>query len=763
MPYTLVIVESPAKCGKIAGFLGPGYRCIASMGHIRALEPKLESVGIDRDFEGTYSFMKEKAKAINAIKAEAAGASEVILASDDDREGEAISYSIAVLLRLPLHTTKRAVFHEITKPAVTKAVAEPRLIDMAKVHAQMARAQLDMMIGFTISPILWRHVSPGLSAGRCQTPALRFIVDREAEVGAFVSSSGFCVRGTWTGDLNASLVDELEDEESATNYMAQLVDIGATVKEVRVRPWTETPPLPLITSSLQMTANSMFRCSPKNTMQIAQRLYEAGHITYMRTDKPVLGAEAVAEAQELVTRLFGPEYVGPAKEIKAAANAQEAHEAIRPTHFDVDGLVGDQWTSMDKNIYRLIRVRALQSVMQPARGRQVTVRFFTDDDADGDFPWSATSRTTDFQGWRAAGCRAEEDMEVDSSAQFNAMKDMAVGTKLAWSTLEADAHLTKPPSRYNEATLVKALEEYGIGRPSTFASLIATIQEKGYVEKQTIEGRKVSLPHLRLKVGAAMERRTVERSVGGERDRLVPTDLGRRSLQFALEKFGDLFAYEFTAAMESRLDAIAEAAEPWKQVLRDSWALYKDRYEELMAAEQESAKSRTFACGLKAVLSRKGPVLLREGKPKATFYPWPANVAFEDLTEEMAVAATQLESLGTTEAGNTIVRRNGKFGAYATDGTVNVPLTADDTEETLRAKFAAKAAVAETRVGPFTFRVGQYGPYMYKTDLKTKKFVSVPASIDVKALTIREADEIYKRGLEAKAAAASKFTPKGRT
>jgi DNA topoisomerase-1 len=766
-PYTLVIVESPAKCGKIAGFLGPNYKCIASMGHIRALEPSLESVGIDRDFDGTYVFMKEKAKAVNAIKAAAAEAGEVILASDDDREGEAISYSIAVLLKLPLHITKRAVFHEITRPAVTRAVAEPRLIDMAKVHAQMARAQLDMMIGFTISPLLWKHVARGLSAGRCQTPALRLIVDREAEVTGFSTSTGWVVTGTWNG-LDAALTDELEDEESAGNYMEGLAGIDATIKDVKTRPWTESAPLPLITSSLQMAASSLFRANPKTTMQVAQRLYEAGHITYMRTDKAVLGEEATEEAKATVQRLFGADFVGQARQPKGgAAAAQEAHEAIRPTHFEVDGLAGAEWTSLDKNIYRLIRVRALQSVMAPARGRQATVRFAANDDPDGDFMWSASARTTDFQGWRAAGRTNElddEEAEADSQGTFAAIQSLTVGSSLSWAALAAAPRTTKAPPRFNEATLVKELEERGIGRPSTFASLIATIQEKDYVEKKTIEGRKIQVPRLSLKVGNTIQRQLVERSVGGERDRLVPTNLGTQMLAFALEHFSDLFAYEFTAAMENRLDAVADRGEPWKQVLRDTWTTYKDRYEALNTGggRTTAARERVFADGLKAVMTRKGPMLLREGA-KTVFYPWPKDAEFETLTEEVAIAATQAEVLGTTAAGAQIMKKNGKFGAYATDGTVNVPLTADDTEESLRAKFAAKAAISETRVGPFTFRVGQYGPYMYKTDLKTKKFVPVPASIDAKALTIREADDIYKRGLEAAAARPQKFTPKSRS
>lgn len=803
-PYKLVIVESPAKCGKIAGFLGPNYKVIASMGHIRALDIDLDAVGIERDFEGKYIFIKEKAKAINQIKAAAAEASEVILAADDDREGEAIAYSIAVLLKLPLHTTKRAVFHEITKPAVVAAIADPRLIDMSRVHAQMARAQLDMMIGFTISPLLWKHVSKGLSAGRCQTPALRLVVDREEEIATFRGSSGWIVRGSWTTPdaavIAATMTEELEDEESAANYMSMLVGQGATVVAVQPRPWSEGAPLPLITSSLQMAASSLFRSNPKNTMRVAQRLYEAGHITYMRTDKAVLGEEAVAEARALVEAKWGSDYVATTtttnpKSRKAkpsgvdAPQAQEAHEAIRPTHFEVDGLAGDEWSALDRNIYRLIRLRALQSVMAAARGDQLTIRFHTADDPEGEFvssgaaaaftttslaerdaefAWSATARRTTFQGWRAAGNTVHQEdaePEIEVPAQWTALQSLKVGDELSWTDLAGEPHTTKPPNRYNEATLVKALEERGIGRPSTFASLLASIEEKGYVEKKNIEGRKMKVVKLAMDAGDTEPIRTItERTVGGERDRLVPTDIGNQALGFALANFGDLFSYDFTATMEARLDAISQATEPWKQILHDTWNLYKERYQTLNSSTSGSASAqiREFGSGLKAVLTRKGPMLLREGEPKATFYKWPAGVAFADLTAEMAAAAAappQEAAYTTTAAGAPIYKRSGKFGPYATDGTLNVPLVADDTPETIRAKFTAKAAVAATekRVGPFTFRVGPHGPYMYKTDLKTKKFVSIPPSVDVDRLTIKVADDIYKLGLEAAAA-----NPKGK-
>ena len=363
----LVIVESPAKCQKIQGFLGPGWRVIASMGHIRALEEDLTAVGLEADFEPRFQWLKEKGKAIAQLKEAAQGVTKVYLAADDDREGEAIAYSVALLLKLPLATTARAVFHEITEKAVKAAVAKPRVLDMNRVNAQQARAVLDMMIGYTISPLLWKHIAHALSAGRCQTPALRLVVDREREITNFKVSSSWRVKGVWS-DLPAAMTEDLEDEESAQNYLENIYNVmEGTVQKAETRPWTEAAPRPLITSTLQQEASALHAMNPKFTMQAAQRLYEAGHITYMRTDKAVISEEAVVAAQTWVREAFGVEYVGgpaavpvpaaaakkkaKAVETPAVPQAQEAHEAIRPTHFELTELPAtEDWSAGDRKV-----------------------------------------------------------------------------------------------------------------------------------------------------------------------------------------------------------------------------------------------------------------------------------------------------------------------------------------------------------------------------------------------------------------------------
>ncbi len=304
MAYNLFVVESPAKCSKIQGFLGPGWKVIATMGHIRALQEELEAIGIDRGFEAKFEFVKEKSKAIHQLKEAAANASKVYLASDDDREGEAISYSVALLLKLNVATNPRCVFHEITAQAVKQAVANPRTIDMNRVNAQQARSILDMMVGFTISPLLWKYVGHGLSAGRCQTPALRLLVDREREILNFKGETTWRLKGKWLIqglETSANVVEDLEDEESARNYLENVhKDTRGQIMEAGTHPHTESPPKPLITSTLQQEASALFGSQPKNTMKSAQRLYEAGHITYMRTDSAVLSEEAAKEAQTYV-------------------------------------------------------------------------------------------------------------------------------------------------------------------------------------------------------------------------------------------------------------------------------------------------------------------------------------------------------------------------------------------------------------------------------------------------------------------------------
>ena len=786
---SLLIVESPAKCQKIQGFLGAGWRVIATMGHIRSLEEDLGAVGLDRDFEARFQWIKEKSKAIAQIKDAAAAATTIYLASDDDREGEAISFSVATLLKLNPATTPRAVFREITESAVKAAVANPRRLDMNRVNAQQARAVLDMMVGFTISPLLWKYVGPALSAGRCQTPALRLIVDQEKTILAHTVSTAWKIKGTWShsAPFEAMMTEELEDEESSQNYLENIhEDKDGLVKSAVTKPTTEQPPKPLITSTLQQEASATMSLQPKRTMQIAQRLYEAGHITYMRTDSEILSEEAKTAAANWVRTTFGEEYIasgtpapkkskvkttrkedGTASKSTSGTAPQEAHEAIRPTHFELTELpANEDWTAPDRKLYKLIWSRATQSIMAAAKGEQRTVEFVAVGDPM-EFLWRAVWKRQLFPGWRKIGAAAtnlDEEEPEEINAAWAAAEALKEGDKLEWSMLEAWPHDSKPAARFTEATLVRELEKRGIGRPSTFAALVGTVLDKGYAEKRDTPAREVTSVQLRLSPGQWPPTKTlVPKKVGAEKQKLAPTALGRSVLEFCVKEFEGLFNYDFTRTMESRLDQIAEGAESWKQLCRDTWGSYKEKYETLKGGQGTAAagpaRQRMFAGSIKAVQSKKGPLLLKEdpaNKDNTVFYGWPEKKSFQEITEADVAAflAAKVQPTGIGQHnGKDIVKKSGPYGTYAECDGIRVPWTAEDTAETLAAKLEAKPKTALHTLGAFEFRTGPYGVFMFKKDLKgaARKFVNVPSGVDPKALTQEAAIKIYQTGLQQKA------------
>lgn len=722
--YSLCIVESPAKCGKIQGFLGPGWKVVATMGHIRALEETVDAVGIDRDFQPRYTFIKEKGKAMSGIKEAAKSAHTIFLAADDDREGEAIAYSVAVLLGLDTAKTPRAVFHEITKEAITKAVTNPRRLDMNRVDAQQARAVLDMMVGFTISPILWKCVGPALSAGRCQTPALRLLVDREKEITTFSAQTSWRISGNWTAGGNtasslafpASLYDELEDEESAMNFLENIhADTKGEILSTKTAPRTSAPPKPLITSTLQQEASAIFSYQPKSTMKSAQKLYEQGHITYMRTDSTYISEEATAEAQEYVKATFGAEYLGKTEIQKKgkqplALKTQDAHEAIRPTHMDMTDLTGD-WTPADIRIYKLIWQRTIQSVMAPAQSEEHTVLFKALADP-GEFVWQSLWKRSIFPGWKKVGLAAvdldNEDEETADSAinQWAAATKLKIGDALAWKTLAAHPHVTKPTGRYTEATLVRELERRGIGRPSTFASLVGTVLEKEYAKKEDKPATEIDFTSYHVeKCGNWPPTRQIQKKkVGAEKQKLSPTPLGTSVHDFCIREFPQLFDYGFTKKMEDRLDLIATGSEPWKGVCRDTWDSYKDKLEDL--------------------------------KKNGTKAPRPK---YEKDPEE---------TIGDID-GNPIIKKKGPYGVYLQWGTTRVPYVEGDSLELITTKLKMKSESLIHMIGPYEFRKGPYGVYMMmKSKSKAKPvFVSIPQELDPKILTEEAAARIYKNGL----------------
>lgn len=753
---SLVIVESPAKCQKIQSYLGKGWKVIASLGHIRGLEQNLNF--LKTDFEPKYEYLKEKAKAIAQLKEEAKKADTVYLAADRDFEGEQIAYSVCLLLKLNPKKTHRITFTEITEKAVKNAIDNPGFINMNRVHTQQSRAMLDLLLGFTMSPLLWRYVAPSLSAGRCQIPSLRLVVEREDAINNFKVSSSWSLYATFNG-YNATMEDELEDEESVQNYMENIYQTpDATILTKTIKKWSESAPQPLITSTLQQQASALYGSNPKATMRSAQRLYEAGHITYMRTDKAVLSEEAKSEAIAFVTEEYGVEFVNndANEERKRKKNdeekkAQEAHEAIRPTHMEVREVEGE-----DRKIYALIWQRTIQSVMAAARGE--TCRVQIQIAGDTDFTWRTESKRTVFEGWKCAGKIAViDDEEENADSDWSILNRLNIGDKIQWIKITAEPKDTKAHGRYTEATLVRELERHGIGRPSTFASLLSVIQEKNYVEHVNIPSKDILIKEYII-TPHQWPPSTVDKKkkVGAEKNKLVPTELGRSVLAFILQHFDDLFQYNFTSHMEKRLDAIAEGTDDWKEIIKTTWDSYKDRFTALSQDKPEtSTKKKEFKNGLKAVQTRKGPLLLIEGD-KTEFLGWPKGITFEDMTEEVALQFMNISNISNISNNmgewnsNPIIKKSGKFGDYLQCGMISIPFIADEEHNATIERLEAKQNTEQVVFKNYTIRTGKYGPYIMKTSVKKAVFVSLPKDIDMTKLTEKEVDAIYKMGIEAK-------------
>jgi len=822
MTLKLLIVESPAKCKKIAGFLGTGWRVQATMGHIRALKEDLDAIGFRAGWKPTYENIAAKREAISSLRKAAAGA-QVYLGSDDDREGEAIAWHTCQILGLDPATTPRVTFHEITEPALKAAVGNPRTIDMNKFNAQQARTMLDMLIGFTLSPCLWRGVGfkPGLSAGRCQTPALRIIYDRDVAIEAHTATASWRITTvTPTGDdqLLWRATADAPNETAAQEILKQLPvqPQTLTIASRTERVSTSQPPKPFITSSLQQVASTRLSMNPKVTMRAAQTLYEAGHITYMRTDNAILSQEAIDAASAIVRARWGDEYLGgvaapatdaPKKKVvkkKAAAGApppqpeaqaagaatlsgsapQAAHEGIRPTHMEVDN--GDHLEGMgatERRLYNLIWQRTIQSVMAPEQ-RDVVKLTGHPTPRPALLALETTWDQTRFAGYRILEAERKEEEEKAAAVTFQARKALAEGASLPWSVFNAAEVRSTPPARYTEASLIQELESRGIGRPSTYATLVETVLERGYVEKATIAAQPVALRGLELKAGATTQPKQTTRTekVGGEKDKLRSTPLGRTVIEWLLANFGDILEYDFTAAMEAQLDEVAKGSRPWASVLQDTWNRYADRYDAVMAAPKadaapgpasaptRSANKADFGDGYKLVVSKKGPlfVLEREGE-KTRFATVPQNLSVQTATRAdaeaafaAATAATAGDNLGELD-GTPVQRKKGPYGTYVQWGTVRLTCkpdeSLDDLEERLHAKAApAPADAVDHIVGPYKIKRGPYGLYMFKQTTGTKKptFVGIPAETPWATLTPETAEQVYKLALASKKAVPKK-------
>ncbi|HJP81809.1 MAG TPA: type I DNA topoisomerase [Candidatus Saccharimonadales bacterium] len=755
MSKNLVIVESPAKAKTIEKYLGRDFTVKSSIGHIRGLPSKNGSVDVANGFKPRFEVNADKKKTIAELKKEVKLADTVWLASDEDREGEAIAWHLAEVLKLDPKTTHRIVFHEITKSALDQAVKHPRTIDMKLVEAQQARQSLDYLVGFELSPVLWRKVRPQLSAGRVQSVAVRLIVEREAEIDAHIAESTFKLTaefilsdGTILPAVSSKKHASIDDVRTILN---EFKESSFTVSDVTKKPGTRSPSAPFTTSTLQQEASSKLGFSPRNTMQLAQRLYEAGLITYMRTDSVNLSTQALGAMTSFIKSEYGEQY-HQFRTFKAkSANAQEAHEAIRPTDISRATAGAD---AQQQKLYNLIWRRTLASQMTPAKLEKTTITISADKSKE---PLEAKGEVVVFDGFLKVYGRSGDD---------TLLPPLSSGDSLTLKSAQALEQLSRGPARYTEASLVRTLEEKGIGRPSTYASTINTIQARGYVERGDIEGVEKEVSKLVLEDGALTEAKE-KIQYGKDSNKLFPTDTGKVVTDFLVKHFADVMDYDFTKKVEDQLDEIAVGDKDRVKVLDEFYKPFHKLVESSAdISRAEATQTRHVGDDPKSGLpifarfGRFGPMLQKgeqSDDPKPIFAPLPAGAKIETVTLEQALEMFKLPRLvGKTKDGKEIKANIGRFGPYIVVDKLFVsikPLDPHDItlEQALEMYEEKLKTEAEKNIADFGDGIkvlnGRYGPYI--TD--GKKNAKIPKGDDPKAITHEQAKELLEKAPAKKA------------
>ena len=675
MQKNLVIVESPAKAKTIEKFLGADYKVLSSYGHIRDLKKKEFSIDTT-SFAPQYEIPSEKAKLVSELKAEAKNAETVWLASDEDREGEAISWHLYEVLGLKPEHTKRIVFHEITKPAILQAIEHPRDIDLNLVNAQQARRVLDRIVGFKLSPVLWKKVKPALSAGRVQSVAVRLIVEREREIQQFKSEESYRVAAIFTlpgnhegTEIKAELNQRFKDKETATRFLEACKNADFTIRDVTTRPQKRMPAAPFTTSTLQQEAAHKLGFTVAQTMMVAQRLYESGRITYMRTDSVNLSSLCINASMAVIKELMGERYVKSRQFHTKTKGAQEAHEAIRPTYMNQTEIEG---TPQERRLYDLIWKRTIASQMADAEIEKTTA---TIQISGQDAAFVATGEVIKFDGFLKVYRESfDEDADNDSSiGESNLLPPMEAGQRLERKEIQATQRFTLHPPRYNEASLVKKLEELGIGRPSTYAPTISTIQQREYVTKGDKQGEEKELAILTLK-GDKIAEQTKKTVIGAERGKLVPTDVGTVVNDFLLQYFPEIMDYNFTAEVEKKFDDIAEGKTEWTKMMKDFYGDFEPEVEKTLNAKSEHkvgerllGKDPQSGKPVFVKIGRFGPVVqigTADDEEKPRFAQMKSGQSLETITLEEALELFKLpRDLGLFE-GSTVSIGTGRFGPY---------------------------------------------------------------------------------------------------
>ncbi|WP_114751053.1 type I DNA topoisomerase [Pleomorphovibrio marinus] len=576
MPKNLVIVESPAKAKTIEGYLGKDYKVTSSYGHVRDLPKGENAIDIKNKFKPTYEVSPDKKEVIKQLKAMVKDAEIVFLASDDDREGEAISWHLKEVLKLKDENTKRIVFREITKSAIIKALENPRNIDLDLVNAQQARRILDRLVGFELSPVLWKKIKAGLSAGRVQSVAVRFIVDREREIEKFKSESSYKITALFDVKgkvLHAELPKKFDTKEEAEAFLKACLAASFSIKSLETKPAKKTPAPPFTTSTLQQEASRKLYFSVAQTMSVAQKLYEAGKITYMRTDSVNLSNDAMEGAQREILSAYGKEYHQSRKFSAKSEGAQEAHEAIRPTDFSAQDAGSDR---NEKRLYELIWKRAIASQMADAQLEKTNVSIAV---SNSDLTLSASGEVIKFQGFLKVYLESSEDEdEEENPTQKGLLPPLEIGQDLPLREMKGRQSFTRPPARYTEASLVKKLEEMGIGRPSTYAPTISTIQKRNYVIKESRDGTPRKYVEMLIENGNYEEAEKTE-ITGSDKNKLFPTNIAMVVNDFLVEHFPNVIDFSFTAKVEKEFDDIAHGQQPWDEMIENFYSKFHSKVE----------------------------------------------------------------------------------------------------------------------------------------------------------------------------------------
>ena len=753
MQKNLVIVESPAKAKTIEKFLGKDYKVMSSYGHICDLKEKEFSINTET-FEPEYEIPEKKAKVVNDLKAEVKKSETVWLASDEDREGEAISWHLYTVLGLKPENTKRIVFHEITKDAILRAIATPRDIDTNLVYAQQARRVLDRIVGFKLSPVLWRKVKPALSAGRVQSVTVRLIVEREREINKFVSESSYRVTAQFIpmnsedGDsiITAELSTRFKTADEAESFLKSCVGSGFSIDDVSTKPQKKSPAPPFTTSTLQQEASRKLGLSVMQTMRVAQSLYESGYITYMRTDSVNLSSLCLNSCKKVITEKIGEKYLKTRKYATNSKGAQEAHEAIRPTYMENSTIEG---TQIEKRLYELIWKRTIASQMADAQIEKTTANISISNHKEC---FVATGEVTIFDGFLHVYRESTDD---DTNAETKTLPAVHAGEELQPRQITATERFTQHPPRYTEASLVRKLEELGIGRPSTYAPTISTIQQRGYVERGDKQGfertySRMTLTDGKIKIGKEKEK------AGAEKSKLLPTDIGLVVNDFLLANFPEIMDYNFTATVEKDFDAIADGEKQWVEPISTFYKEFDPQINNILQTKSERkvgerilGEEPSSGKPVSVKIGRFGPIVqigTSTDDEKPRFAQMKPGQTMETITLEEALELFSLPRTPGDFEGENVTIGAGRFGPYIKHNNIYVsipkgidPLTIT-LEEAIELILAKRKAEAERIIKTFAEDAelqvlnGRFGPYIaYKGKNYKLPKTAVPADLTLDA------------------------------